>query len=70
MNEDSSYMYYKIKNLSIINLEEFKTDYVRNMDWMFAYSCSSVDTLNLDFRNLNLSNVISMSNMFSYFFSR
>jgi hypothetical protein len=43
MNEDSSYMYSKFKNLSSINLEEFKADYVENMDWMFYYSYSSID---------------------------
>ena len=67
MNEDSSYMYSKLRNLNSINLEEFKTDYVKNMDWMFYYSCSSIDGLNLDFRNLNLSNVTSMANMFNSF---
>jgi surface protein len=61
-------MFYKLKNINSIDLNQFNTDYVTNMDWMFGYSCSSVDGLNLDFRNLNLSNVTSMANMFSYFF--
>jgi surface protein len=68
MNEDSSYMYYYLKNLTSIDLNEFKTDYVTNMDRMFGYSFSSVDGLNLDFRNYNLSNVTSMANMFNSFF--
>jgi len=69
MNEDSSYMFYYLKNFNSIDLNEFKTDYVTNMDWMFGYCLSywSAEWLTLDFTHLNLSNVTSMANMFSYF---
>jgi surface protein len=40
MNEDSSYMFYYLKNLNSLDLNEFKTDYVTNMDWMFGYCLS------------------------------
>jgi surface protein len=41
MNEDSSYMFYYLRNLNSLDLDEFKTDYVINMSRMFGYTCSN-----------------------------
>ena len=68
LNTDSSKMFYsgdyeqKIKNILEINLSNFDTSKVTNMQSMF-YGMSNLTTLNLS--NFDTSNVTSMSSMFS-----
>ena len=64
LNEDSSYMFYSLKNFELLDLEQFKTDFVINMNYMFAFSFTSLEWLLLDFSNLNLENLESVDNMF------
>ena len=64
INEDASYMFYGLKNLKSIRVDEFSYDYTKNMNYMFAYSFTSSEWLNLDFSKLNLLNLESMDSMF------
>jgi surface protein len=41
--EDSSYMFSKLKNLKSIDMNQFKTDHVANMERMFEYSFSPIE---------------------------
>jgi surface protein len=40
LDEDSSYMFSKLKNLKSIDMNQFKTDHVTNMERMFENSVS------------------------------
>ena len=54
-------MFYDCSSLTSLNLSNFNTNNVTNMDSMF-YNCSSLTSLILT--NFNTINVINMSNMF------
>jgi hypothetical protein len=41
LNEDSSYAFYYLRNLKTFDVNEFRTDYVTNMERMFSYSFSN-----------------------------
>jgi surface protein len=41
LNEDSSYMFYGLKKFELLDLNQFKTDFVTNMNYMFAFSFTS-----------------------------
>ena len=56
-----SYMFYKCSLLKLINLNNFKTDNVTNMESMFS-ACLSLKELNLT--NFNTNNVTDMKWMF------
>ena len=60
-NQDTSYMFYNLKNLESIDISERDTSKVTNMDSMF-FGCSSLT--NLDVSNWNTANVINMGAMF------
>jgi surface protein len=40
LDDDSSYMFSKLKNLKSIDMNQFKTDHVTNMERMFENSVS------------------------------
>ncbi len=58
-----SYMFYKCSSLTSLNLSNFNTNKVNNMNYMF-HNCSSLTSLNLS--NFNTNNVNNMNEMFSY----
>ena len=58
-----SYMFYECKSLKELNLSNFNTNNVRNMEYIFC-GCSSLQELNLS--NFNTSNVYNMNRMFFF----
>ncbi len=62
-NEDSSYMFAGIYNLTELNLKYLDTSSVKNMKGMFYYLSNLKE---LDVSNLDTSKVENMSNMFYY----
>ena len=58
-----SYMFYNCFSLTYLNLSNFNTYNITDMNAMFSH-CSSLITLNLS--NFNTNNVIFMNNMFSH----
>ena len=60
-----SYMFYECKSLKELNLSNFNTNNIINMEYMFC-GCSSLQELNLS--NFNTSNVYNMNRMFFFFF--
>ena len=60
-----SYMFYECKSLNELNLSNFNTNNVINMEYMFC-GCSSLQELNLS--NFNTSNVYNMNRMFFFLF--
>ena len=54
-------MFYKLNNIVIIDILNFDSSNVKNMDWIFE-NCSSLVSLNL--RSFNTSTEISMNYMF------
>ena len=60
-----SYMFYECKSLKELNLSNFNTNNVINMEYMFC-GCSSLQELNLS--NFNTSNVYNMNRMFFFLF--
>ena len=61
--KDCSYMFYNCKNITNIDLSNFDTKNVLNMNNMFAY-CESLISID-GISKLNTSNVVNMSSMFS-----
>ena len=59
--ECSNYMFSNCSSLTSLNLSNFNTNNVTNMDSMFYY-CSSLTSLNLS--NFNTNNVTDMAVMF------
>ena len=59
---DCSYMFSSCKQITKIDLSNFKTNEVTDMSYMF-YFCTNLKKINLS--NLNTKNVKNMSNMFS-----
>ena len=59
-----SYMFYNCTSLTSLNLSNFNTNNVKDMEGMF-FNCSSLTSLNLS--NFNTNNVNDMSYMFSNF---
>ena len=57
LNEDSSYMFYRLKNLVELDFNKFDTSKVENMENTFAYT-EKMKTINL--KNSDLSNVENM----------
>ena len=66
-NPDSSYAFYYFRNANYIDLENFKTSNVTNMNYMFSGYGNNVTDLTLNLNDLDTSNVTSMSHMFSSF---
>ena len=58
---DASKLFYNCKNLISIDLNNFKTNYIKNMDDMFN-GCSSIE--NLDLLSFKTKQVTSMKKMF------
>ena len=61
LNEDSSYMFLHLTNLTSVDINNFDTSKVTNMEWMFG-NCGSLESL--DVSNFDTSNVTDMSSMF------
>ena len=59
-------MFYRCKSLNELNLDNFNTNKVTNMNKMFS-ECSSLIKLNL--KNFKTNNVTDMNYMFSFCFS-
>ena len=59
---DASYMFYECSNLSSIDVSNFDTSQVTNMDSMFAW-CSNLSSI--DVSTFNTSQVTDMSGMFA-----
>ena len=59
----TNHMFYGCASLTNINLSNFNTQNVTNMDNMFS-GCNSLKSLDLS--NFNTQNVTNMSDMFSY----
>jgi surface protein len=57
LNEDSSYMFYRLKNLVELDFNKFDTSKVENMESTFAYT-EKMETINL--KDSDLSNVENM----------
>ena len=62
-NQDSSYMFYKFEYLTGINLNNFNTSQVTNMERMFE-DCYKL--ISLDLTNFDTSEVKNMNYMFSF----
>ena len=62
LNEYSSYMFYKLKSITTLNLDNFDTSKVTYMTSMFR-ECSSLTSL--DLTSFNTSNVTDMTSMFA-----
>ena len=62
LNNDAHYMFYGMRNLTTLNLSNFDTSQVTNMNYMF-YGMRNLTTLNLS--NFDTSKVTNMSYMFS-----
>lgn len=59
-NKNASYLFNYLSNLKSIDFDNFRTDAVTSMNYMFA----SLDLTSLDLSNFNTSNVTNMDNMF------
>ncbi|MBP5684801.1 MAG: BspA family leucine-rich repeat surface protein [Bacilli bacterium] len=62
-NTNSSYAFYYFRNAEIIDLTNFDTSTVTNMNSMFYYTGYNVSTFELDLTNLDTSKVTNMSYM-------
>ena len=64
LNEDSSYMFNKIYNISDIELDSVITSKTVDMSYLFYEAAYNVETVNLDLSNWNTSKVTNMEKMF------
>ena len=66
LNTDSSKMFYDMRNFTILNLSNFDTSKVTNMQYMFFVT---PNLTTLDLSSFNTSNVTDMSYMFTHMYN-